>query len=182
MGPGTTFNLFLPFNRGGLGFQEVPGLRPRITSFQRRYSSFLEKELLQQMEDGRLPTDGFLGLVTKKSVSGGILPIQHHPSLRLDPLIGPLEKGVVEYTPRVYAPPALSQPMDPERPDLIVRFPKKSMMKKFRSSTLRRMSTKEISSWPFRLTERVQDLSVVLENRVEEPFDLELALWASEEL
>jgi hypothetical protein len=42
------------------------------------------------------------------------------------------------------------------------------------------MSTKEISSWPFRITERVLDLEVLLDNAVEEPFDLDLALRSSE--
>jgi len=179
MGPSTTFNLFLPFQRGGLGFEEVPGLHPRITSFQRRFASLLEKELAAQMEDGLLPTDGLLGLVSKRPPTG-LLPLKHHPSLRLDPLTGPLERGVVDYTPRVYTPPALSQQMDPERPEFMVRFPKKSLMKRFRQSTLRRMSTKEISSWPFRLTERALDLKVLLDNVVEEPFDLDRLLRASE--
>jgi hypothetical protein len=143
-----------------LGFDAVPGLRPRITSFQRRFASFLEKELLNRLENGEAKPEGLLGLVTKKP-STGVVSIKHSPALRLDPLIGPLEKGVVDFNPRVYTPPALSQAMDPERPDLIVRFPRKSMMKKFRSSTLRRMSTKEINSWPFRITELVRDIEAV---------------------
>lgn len=53
-------------------------------------------------------------------------------------------------------PPALSQPVDPERPEIQIRFPKKSIMSKFRAGSWGRMSTKEISSWPFRLVEKLE--------------------------
>lgn len=52
-------------------------------------------------------------------------------------------------------PPALSQPVDPERPEMKIRFPRKSTMSSFRAGSWRRMSTKEIGSWPFRLVEKL---------------------------
>jgi len=182
LGPNTTFNLFLPFQRGGLGFNMVPGLKCRLTSFQRRYASFLMSELRHQMDEGKAPSEGLLGLVTKKKSSSGILSLKHHPSLRLDPIVGPLEPSVVVYNPRVYTPPALSQPIDPERPELSVKLPRKSTMSKFRSGKFDRMATKEILSWPYRLTESIQDLQFILDSdvsHVEEPFDLDKLLQAS---
>jgi hypothetical protein len=162
LGPKTTFNLFLPFQRGGLGFDMVPGLKPNITSFQRRFSSYLMSEINSQLDAGKDPSATQLGLITKKPATG-ILSLHHVPTLRLDPIVGPLESSVVDYTPRVYTPPALSQAMDPERPELTVKLPKKSTMDRFRKGSFARMSTKEIYSWPYRLTEVLQDLSTVLE-------------------
>jgi hypothetical protein len=154
----TTFNLFLPFQRGGLGFECPSKGLVKITSFQRRFASYLENYFLHQLEEHKDPGSGPLGLIQIRSDKSG-LSLHHVPSLQLDSVVGPLQKDVVVYLPRTYLPPALSQPVDPERPEMKVRFPKKKIFTEFRSRSWNRMSTKEIMSWPFRLVERIEDFS-----------------------
>jgi hypothetical protein len=150
--PGTTFNLGLPFSRGGLGFEFPPGVPNKISSFQRRFASYLEKKVREDVDKGTEPRL-LLGLVTKAKADRDI-PLYHNPTLFLTSSVGPLEQNCTLYTPRLYVLPALSQGMDPDRPDLVVKFPRKSDFKAFRSGTYPRMSTKDIVSWPYRLAER----------------------------
>lgn len=153
--PKTTLNLFIPHQRGGLGFELPLGLPLRLTSFQRRFASFLFENYSSSVMKNVVPSPGSTGLVTRRALPSGIVSLFHNATLSLEPLIGPLNASVVEYLPRVYYPPALSQPVDLERPELIVRLPKTNEVRAFRSGKFPRMSTKDIMSWPYRLGERL---------------------------
>jgi len=148
------FNLHLPFHRGGLGFTLV-GNKPRITSFQRRFATFLEKEYRQKASTGVVPKGETVGLVRSEQDSpqpNSQVTFHHNPTLLLEPRIGPLNEGVVAYRTPEYNFPILSQPMETERPEFRVRLPKRSK-KRFRSNPSPRMGDEEIYSWPWRLCE-----------------------------
>jgi hypothetical protein len=145
------FNLFLPFHRGGLGFS-LDGHKPRITSFQRRFATYLEKEYRQQVSEGVEPKGETVGLVRESPLPNSPVTFFHHPRLLMEPTIGPLKEGVVLYKPREMIFPILSQPMETERPEFRVRLPKRSK-KRFRANPSARMGDREIFSWPWRLCE-----------------------------
>jgi len=153
MNESTTFNLGLPFQRGGLGFEIPDSITTHITAFQRRFASYLEGHTREMVLIGSEPRL-LLGLVTERKTTREI-PIKHVPILELIPSVGPMNKYYSEYTPMVYTLPPLSQDIDPDRPELIVKFPRKHDMRAFRSGTYRRMSSQDIHHWPYRLAEVV---------------------------
>jgi hypothetical protein len=153
----TSFNFFLPPERGGLGMENLAlekAKKIKVTSFQRRFASFLMEKYLESVATHDDPGKGPLGLVQKTKTTSA-LSIRHRPPLHIIPLYGPLRSTESIHKPKLYFPPALALNIDPERPELTVRLPKKSTMTKFRSKCYQRMSTKDIMFWPYRLAEEV---------------------------
>jgi len=154
---GGNFNLFLPSNRGGLGFDLViPRTEYRITSFQRRYATYLENCLRAKVLKGEEPTGSSIGMIRKDQPLRKSLLVHHNPALVLVPSVGPLENNLISFEPRKIDFPILSVKNDPERPEYFVRQPFK-LLRDFRGLMIspERMSTKKILSWPWRLVEKV---------------------------
>jgi hypothetical protein len=146
------YNLFLPFERGGLGF--IPSVPVAYTSFQRRFARYLEEKFLKSVEDGVAPRREQIGIVRTNAPPSGSFSRHHVPRLLLQPLIGPLEKGLIDLkTNDVFQPPLVSA-HDPERPEVKIRLPRKAVLKDFRLQRRKRMSDWDISVWPFQLKER----------------------------
>nr|UJQ92781.1 MAG: putative RNA-dependent RNA polymerase [Narnaviridae sp.] len=150
LGPATTFALGLPFERGGLGFEIPSTVEAYLTSFQRRFATFLEQSFLSSLEQDS-PARRPLGLVSDRKPAG--LPLHHHPKLCLVPSIGPLQNNYSIFEPPMWTPPALAWSIDSERSELTARHPTSSQMKKFRSQSWARMGSAEITSWPYRVAE-----------------------------
>jgi hypothetical protein len=134
------FNLFLPFSKGGLGFVKPDGVKNRITSFQRRWGYFIEKEKRDYVERDERPPRSSLGLVQERSFFTKPLLYRHNPKLTLQPIIGPYNEGVLPLEDREYKFPLLARPYDVDRPKLSFRFPKRKVKEEFR----RRLNKKEI--------------------------------------
>jgi hypothetical protein len=145
---GGKFNLFLPFSKGGLNFYKPPKTKNRITSFQRYWAWYLENERKEYVQKNERPPKFSLGLVQERGFFTKPLLFKHNPKLSLQPIIGPYNRGVLPLEDREYKFPILAQPYDTDRPKLIFRFPKKTVMKDFRTKweqhRLCRLSNKKI--------------------------------------
>lgn len=150
---GGNFNIFLPPNRGGLGFEiSIPRDQIKVTSFQRKFASYLEHVIKSRVDNGVQEVEN-IGLVRKSPSRSATIPKHHNPHMSLYPCIGPLESTIVSIDPKEVSFPRLSRKQDPERPEYFVRLPTK-LLKEFRDqSSIDRMSDREIFSWPWRLVE-----------------------------
>jgi hypothetical protein len=158
----TTFNLFLPFERGGLGFIPFPGMKIRhilkgsnakrqnneveITSFQRRYATYLERKFLSNPES--IPK---IALVSKRTQHR--LSYHHEPRWIVGPKIGPQQQDVIIPEDREVWTPPLALDSEIERPEMIVRKPYKQLMD-FRSKTVPQMADSQITSFGWQLLEQ----------------------------
>jgi hypothetical protein len=142
----TTYNLFLPFERGGLGFIPYPGMKVRLTSFQRRYAAYLEKAFLSSPE--KVPK---IALVSKRVQHK--LSYYHEPRWIVGPRIGPQQENIVVPEDREVWTPPLAMMGEIERPEMLVRKPYKQL-RDFRSTTNRRMGDSEIFDFGWQLLEQ----------------------------
>jgi hypothetical protein len=137
------YNLFLPFERGGLGFLPFPGMMPRVTSFQRRFATYLENRFVKDPS-----VINKISLVSGKNWSR--LVLHHEPKVVTGPKIGPLPKGVAELQEREVSLPPLARLGEvPERPELRVRLPRPRTIRQFREGTFRRMGG-QVFSFPWK--------------------------------
>jgi hypothetical protein len=145
------FNLFLPFERGGLGFTQDPNIPFKITSFQRRLATVLESEYRDKISRGELPRP-FLGTQAQAEVTG--TKLFHVPELKLVPRIGPVEQEHKAYVPPEKKFPNLSVVGDIEKDFLSFKLPNKEnkSLRQVRTNTDNRMG-KEILQWPYRVVE-----------------------------
>jgi hypothetical protein len=148
------YNLFLPVERGGLGFMPPLGLKFKLTSFQRRYAGFMESYYRDQLEAGQVPSMDSVALVRESARPQ--IEFFHKPDLVLVHAVGPRQQHVEPYLPRMYKYPILSQGDPTETSVPIVRLPRRSKVR-FKESTSRRLSTEEAMSWPWILAERRTD-------------------------
>jgi hypothetical protein len=140
------YNLFLPFERGGLGFKPFPGLKFKVTSFQRRYATYLESLFISDPS-----VTNKIGLVSGTNRSDLIL--WHRPRWTIGPKIGPQPLGVIEPEDQVVSlPPLALENFESERPELRVRLPRPRVIRTFRTGTFKRMGG-EITSFPFKALE-----------------------------
>jgi hypothetical protein len=139
------FNIFLPVSRGGLGFIRMPSQSNKITSFQQRWASFLEKEVRQAISKNELPRSFGLGLIQERAPFTEPLNLTYKPHLSLEPIFGPYNLGIVPFLKKEYIYPSLSQPFEFDE-KLIFRFriPSKRRMAEFRSQTLDRVSHRKL--------------------------------------
>jgi hypothetical protein len=127
------YNLFLPFERGGLGFNPPKGLEVRVTPFQRRYATFIEKKFME--EPGKI---GKIALVSEKNSSQLIM--FHQPRWVIGPKIGPQPEFVERSTDReVYTPPLALEGEPSDKPKMRVRHPSHTVLRQFRKGTFRQM-------------------------------------------
>jgi hypothetical protein len=127
----------------------------RITSFQRHWASFLEKRFREHVRKMTIPKDE-LGLVTRDARSYSSIPLEKHPYLDIVPSIGPLCEHTTLLTPDLISLPALALPADADRPEFFVRLPSGSLMKLFRRGCYPRMSTYDITCWPYRVVSHLR--------------------------
>jgi hypothetical protein len=127
------YNLFLPFERGGLGFNPPQGLTYKITSFQRRFASYLESKYVED------PTViNKIALVSGKNKSR--LVLYHEPRIIVGPKVGPqLEHVVPIQEKEVNLPPLALEDSTETRPEMRVRLPRARTIREFRKGTFRRM-------------------------------------------
>lgn len=145
------FNLFLPFERGGLGFNQDVSIPFNITSFQRRLATVLENEYREKISTGKLPRP-FLGTKAQTEVTG--TKLHHVPELRLVTRIGPVEQEHSAYVPPEKKFPNLSVVGDIDHDYLSFKLPNKEdkSLRQVRTNTDNRMG-KEILQWPYRVVE-----------------------------
>jgi len=145
----TTANLFLPFSKGGLGFDVPLGMDFKITSFQRKFATFLQEESLAKLERVEDPSSA-LGLVVKRvknirKESARTPARDHHPhALEFRNAYDVLNSHETAYSTPLGSPLVLAAGGDTQDVEQIARKPSFSKMKVFRKSSCRRMGTKEI--------------------------------------
>jgi hypothetical protein len=152
---GGNYNLFLPHERGGLGFQcPLSRFEYRITPFQRKFASFLDEEIKQQLSSGKYESTK-ISLVRKNKMGIDSIPLDKFQRLMLVPSIGPLEQGHVQFSKPERRLPLLSKVRDTSEPEFQIRQPSKALMRKFREGVFPHMGTKKAMFWPYRLVEKV---------------------------
>jgi hypothetical protein len=147
------FNLFLPLERGGLGF-ERRGLTNRLTSYQRRFATELQERYFKQVENLKIDRSGMVGIV-KKHIPGQPSPIVYEGQRQLyveKKFSGPMKVNHFVAKNLEYKLPILAQTISAERPIYSVKLPK-SLNKNIRACSAERMDKRQIYSWPYRLCE-----------------------------
>jgi len=142
-----TYNLHLPHRRGGLGMIVPNGLDFYITSFQRRWATYLENSYNRLLEDGVLPSGQEVGLVSAGRPPNRPIMVYHKPLLILEPIIGPHSRGAVEFEERVVEYPILAKPFfegELASGGVIARLPRRKFLRAFREEKPSRMGTKRI--------------------------------------
>jgi hypothetical protein len=140
------YNLGIPFLRGGLGFHIPTDVKLRVTPFQRRLATFLQKKFFE----GSPETHKILG--SRRS------PLQptyfHLPRYVVQPLYGPYEEDIVILKDRIVSLPPMAVMLDVSEPEMVWRPLSTKLLKEFRASTWRQMGG-QVFQFPFRLMERV---------------------------
>lgn len=149
---GGNFNLFLPFERGGLGFNKPKDVPNNITCFQQRYASYLDKQIKEKVDDGCSGTDLLSGLVRKNPPRQQSITIDSHPNLVLQPKIGPMEEHFVSYKTKEKKYPLLSVKYLEDQPEYFIKQP---CLKCFREASYTILSKKKVTFWPFQLVEQI---------------------------
>jgi len=149
------YNLFCPFERGGLGFNcdRLDPMGEYYTMRQRCLATFLKKEL--RSDPGAIQK---LSLVSdrKRTIHTRWRGV---PELELSSRFGPHTRGLfdVREEKSVILPP-LAEVLDPERPELKVRYFRGSLLKRFetelKAGTLRPMAAGNIRHFPYSVQER----------------------------
>lgn len=149
------YNLFCPFERGGFGFN-CDRLDPKgeyYTVYQRCLATFLKKELRSDPSAAQK-----LSLVSDRK---RIIHTRWRgvPKLELSSRVGPHARGLFEVREEesITLPP-MAEDLDPERPDLKVRYFRGSLLTRFRAElkagTIRPMAPRNIRHFPFHVLER----------------------------
>jgi len=155
----TTANLFLPFSRGGLGFNiPNPNILPQITSFQRKFAAFITQKTQNSLSLGVYPKT-IMGIIKQRNSSQNLPKLHHIPhNLILLKPTDVLNVNQSRFVEKTFSPPALALDFEISNPkDLKVRRPHPRMLEEFRNAKLPRMSTKELLSG---------DISVVEEREI----------------
>jgi hypothetical protein len=148
------FNLFLPFRRGGLGFDHVGPFR--TTSFQRRFATFLENRFMEAVESGIEPKGETLGLV-REARPVRAMALYHQPQLVTVPSIGPMLPNVAYYQAREksYPPLAAEAEEDADFTTYRIKLPRRAL-KAYRSAPAARMGDRDIRSWGWTVGEMIR--------------------------
>jgi hypothetical protein len=164
------YNLFLPHERGGLGFHKEPDVRNNVTSFQRRFASILEKRFFERVSEGNVDKEKITLTSEDRISSSG--PIRQHKGLLVVlPAIGPAEVKTGEVPPIDEYKPPLAYALLATKPEMAFRMPKKAMREYIRTTRdlggrwsrapawISQMKNCDIYGWPFRLEELRSDNS-----------------------
>jgi hypothetical protein len=145
---GGIFQLFAPFERGGLGFRPPEGLEFSLTSTQQRFAMLLEEEFFK--DPGQ---HAKIALVSRKKTTQ--VCYYHNPNWKICPVIGPLEQNVLE-KPRdtkVHLPPITEDTFEPEAIKMRVRHPKKCMLVDFKKHKFNKMAIRDLIVFPWKAYE-----------------------------
>jgi hypothetical protein len=152
-GSSGNFNLFLPRERGGLGFIRPRTVSNKITNFQQKFASYLEGTLKNMMRTDMVDDLVMSALVRTNRSSVRSVSIEHHIPLVRVPSIGPLEKSHCSFSKYEISYPKFSFSTDVEKPELTLRCPYR-LVKEFRKGLhFSLLSRSSCSYWPFRLVE-----------------------------
>jgi hypothetical protein len=123
-----------------------------VTSFQRRFASYLEKRFFDSVEENVVPKGETVGLIRVKDATPPAYRLKHNPHLITAPVIGPLNKYEQSLEEPCEEAPILAHPLDESGAEYKVRLPKKSKVD-FRKSLTARMSDRQLHTWPWRVIE-----------------------------
>jgi hypothetical protein len=149
------YNLFAPFDRGGLGFMPPPGLKFRFTNIQRRWATCLQKFI----EDD--PGMSLRIALIQRSKKPPTVSYYRERHWRLAPNIGPLDQEgrfALDLLPEhrdttVPLPPLSEQWIEVEKPELMVRHPSKEALRRFRAEPWNKMSDADMLVFPWKVYE-----------------------------
>jgi len=152
------YSLFTSPHYGGLGFDLLPEVREisYFTSFQRRFGNFLRSKFLEPYDGELDPTTPFRGLVALEKTKVQQKHVYHYGHFK-QAAIGPLnEDERVAIDPSRALGQLMSSPiMPPEVKGLIIRPPKRSVLRSFRA-VVPRPSAKHVDvllTCPYRVIE-----------------------------
>lgn len=145
------YNLFVPHERGGLGFKAVGPVK--LTSFQRRLASYLEDEYLENLKKG-VNKQSRITLVRERPLKykRSIAKFHNPGELKLEPKVGPMKQQYRNYDEPKFDYPLMSSQTELDAPDLVLRLPKKAT-KRIKEARPNRMSSKKIFDWNYRVVE-----------------------------
>jgi hypothetical protein len=94
------YNLFIPVQYGGLGFPIFPEILSsiKITSFQRRFATFLNFKVQEKLAEGTYPKKYFFALLSPTEPKARFLIYHGKYDFKLVPKISPLEKNWEYFT------------------------------------------------------------------------------------
>jgi hypothetical protein len=162
------YNLFLPHERGGLGFVKRPEVRNHLTSFQRRFASLLEARFFERVSEGNVDVEK-ITLTMKDRISSSGPVRQHRSKLVVLPAVGPSQVRTRDVPPIDEYKPPLAYALLPMKPEMAFRMPKKAMREYIRTAKdlsgqwsrapvrIAQMNNALIYDWPFRLEESLFD-------------------------
>jgi hypothetical protein len=159
------FNLFLPHQRGGLGFnfyeditrstqEEKKGLY--VTHFQRRFATYTTNTYHERIAEGKIPEEMGVGLVKLTKSPTSSVTIEHKPKLILTSIYGPQQRGVVDVrdTTKSFPLLAIARKTGDREQKLAFKKPKKSVLAAFAKEQPSEMRSKKIFTWPFKVMEQ----------------------------
>jgi len=172
---GGLYSLFLPHQRGGLGFTYqdlLPHARKGVvrksegegglflTPFQRRFASYCTNEFISAVEAGKEPKMQ-QGIVVKSPGEPSSVKIPRPYDLRLD-LPGPVPSGWKPFSSRILELPFMSVARKTVdlAPELRFKHPSRAVKRSIRSGSVEpappEMQSKRIFTWPYVLLERTE--------------------------
>jgi hypothetical protein len=138
------FNFFVPIDYGGLGFTHSPCVDLGLTSFQRRFATFLKREALAQVSQGTIPKGGSVGIVKKMTLHCPTTIWKGKPKLTFQEQVGPLNEGFVDFEEKEVKYPILALRSEHMYKEQKIRLPKKATMRSFRTGVWPAMGNKEL--------------------------------------
>jgi len=120
-----------------------------ISDRQRRFAAFLQSEYLSDSTFHKkvaLVTDS--RRVIHEYERG-------EPRLEVSSAVGPHARGLFDVREnRPVTLPPLAEVLDPDRPELKVRYYSASLLKRFKAGTFGRVANHRIFTWPYKVMER----------------------------
>jgi len=156
----TTFNMFLPVERGGLGFNCPSTVEYKTTPFQRRWATYLRK---QMKDDPSTFTKLTLVKVTDEdsTTTRSAPTLERDHVLVLQPKIGPHEQQFTEPKSDLIRLPPLAGEVSLDQTIFSVSVPTGAQIKAFRKENHREMGGK-IKTFNYRLVElrKIPDIEI----------------------
>jgi hypothetical protein len=143
------FNLFIPVHLGGCGFPIFEEVLPlvEITSFQRRFATFVDSRIKESMEIGVYPKKYLSALVDDTEFKDTMQSYIRHAGkyTLINAPFGPLEEGEKDYSVKQVVAPTLSNLVlfPNEEKKLKYRLPARSLMSEFNKYNKTLLSVEE---------------------------------------
>jgi hypothetical protein len=162
------YNLFAPFERGGLGFNAPKGLRYRFTNIQRRWASCLDAWIRKD------PSSTYRIALVQSTKKPPTLAYYRKKVFDLLPKTTPLDSSgrpsvlhlPEEVDTTVPLPPLCEQRIEVDS-QLAIRHPSREVLKKFKTEPWNKMSDVDIIDFPWKAFEvahaRVDEFNLLQE-------------------